>query len=46
MREKNAAVLPETSNPRHAIDNMGASFGKLPDAGQRKRMEDVIRGLM
>lgn len=38
-------VLTETSNPRHAIDNMGASFGKLPDADQRKRMEDVIRRL-
>ena len=39
-------VLTETSNPRHAIDNFGAGFGRLPDADERKRMEAVIRALM
>ena len=39
-------VLTETSNPRHAIDNFGAGFGRLPDADERKRMEAVIRELM
>ena len=39
-------VLTETSNPRHAIDNIGAGFGRLPDADERKRMEAVIRALM
>jgi aryl-alcohol dehydrogenase-like predicted oxidoreductase len=39
-------VLTETSNPEHAIDNLGAGFGRLPDADERKRMEAVIRELM
>jgi aryl-alcohol dehydrogenase-like predicted oxidoreductase len=39
-------VLTETSNPRHAIDNLGAAYGRLPDADERKRMEEVLRALM
>ncbi len=39
-------VLTETSNPQHAIDNLGAGFGRLPDIEQRQRMEAVIRALM
>jgi aryl-alcohol dehydrogenase-like predicted oxidoreductase len=39
-------VLAETSNPEHAIDNLGAGFGALPDIDQRHRMEAVIRALM
>lgn len=39
-------VLTETSNPEHAIDNLGAGYGRLPDADQRQRMEAVIRELM
>ncbi len=39
-------VLTETSNPEHAIDNLGAGFGRLPDTDQRRRMEAVIRALM
>jgi diketogulonate reductase-like aldo/keto reductase len=31
-------AIPATSNPRHAADNMGAGFGRLPDAGTRARM--------
>ena len=39
-------VLTETSNPDHAIDNLGAGYGRLPDDDHRKRMETVIRALM
>jgi diketogulonate reductase-like aldo/keto reductase len=39
-------VLTETSNPEHAVDNLGAGYGRLPDIDQRRRMEDVIRALM
>jgi diketogulonate reductase-like aldo/keto reductase len=39
-------VLTETSNPEHAIDNLGGGFGRLPDADQRQRMEAVIGALM
>jgi diketogulonate reductase-like aldo/keto reductase len=31
-------AIPATSNPRHAADNMGAGFGRLPDADLRERM--------
>ena len=41
-----SCVLTETSNPEHAIDNLGAGFGRLPDIDQRQRMEAVIRALM
>ena len=39
-------VLTETSNPEHAIDNLGAGYVRLPDIDQRQRMEAVIRALM
>lgn len=39
-------VLTETSNPKHAIDNLGAGFGRLPDAATRQRMRTVIQDLM
>jgi diketogulonate reductase-like aldo/keto reductase len=39
-------VLTETANPKHAIDNLGAGHGRLPDAGERQRMEGAIRALM
>ena len=39
-------VLTETSNPAHAIDNLGAGYGRLPDGDQRQRMAAVIRELM
>lgn len=39
-------VLTETANPDHAIDNIGAGFGGLPDAAMRKRMQEHIRGLV
>ena len=31
-------VIPATSKTRHAIDNMQAGFGELPDAAMRERM--------
>ena len=31
-------VIPATNNPQHLEDNMGAGFGKLPDAKTRDRM--------
>jgi aryl-alcohol dehydrogenase-like predicted oxidoreductase len=31
-------VIPGTSKPRHARDNMGAGMGPLPSPAQRKRM--------
>lgn len=31
-------AIPATSRQRHMIDNMGAGFGKLPDAKLRQRM--------
>lgn len=31
-------VIPGTSNPKHAADNMGAGYGKLPDAKGREKM--------
>jgi diketogulonate reductase-like aldo/keto reductase len=30
--------IPATSNPKHVLDNVGAAFGRLPDAKQRKQM--------
>lgn len=33
-------VIPGTSNPAHAADNMGAGYGKLPDEAGRKRMAE------
>ena len=38
-------VLTETSNPKHAVDNFGAGFGRLPDEATRQRMAEVIRGI-
>lgn len=31
-------VIPGTSKPHHAIDNMGAGYGKLPDTAGREKM--------
>ena len=38
-------VLTETANPRHAVDNLGAGYGRLPDAATRQKMRDLIAGL-
>ena len=38
-------VLTETANPTHAIDNLGAGFGRLPDEAMRQRMFEHLRSL-
>ena len=38
-------VLTETANPKHALDNLGAGFGRLPDADMRKRMAEHLLSL-
>lgn len=38
-------VITETANPRHAIDNLGAGSGRLPDAETRRRMQDLVQGM-
>ena len=39
-------VLTETANPRHAVDNVRAGFGRLPDDAMRKRMLAHIQELV
>lgn len=31
-------VIPATGNPQHAIDNLSAGYGKLPDAAMKTKM--------
>jgi diketogulonate reductase-like aldo/keto reductase len=38
-------AIPATSNPRHAADNMGAGFGRLPDVAMRRRMAQLVAEL-
>ena len=38
-------VTPATSKPKHMLDNMGAAFGRLPDAAMQQRMEALIESL-
>jgi diketogulonate reductase-like aldo/keto reductase len=38
-------AIPATSNPAHAVDNMGAGFGRLPDPDLRERMARHIAAL-
>lgn len=38
-------AIPATSNPRHAVDNMAAGFGRLPDAEMRRRMIRHVEAL-
>lgn len=35
-------VLTETSNPRHAVDNLGGGIGQLPDQATRDRMRALL----
>ena len=39
-------VLTETSNPRHAVDNLGAGYGRLPDKKMQARMLKLIQSLV
>lgn len=38
-------VIPGTSKPHHAIDNMMAGYGKIPDAKAREKMYSYIKSL-
>lgn len=35
-------VLTETANPDHALDNIGAGFGRLPDPNTRQRIVEYL----
>lgn len=39
------AATPATSRARHMIDNLGAAYGRLPDAEMLRRMTAYIEGL-
>jgi aryl-alcohol dehydrogenase-like predicted oxidoreductase len=39
-------VLTETANPKHALDNLDAGFGRLPDVKARKRMRQIMQDLV
>lgn len=34
--------IPATSNPRHVADNVGAAYGALPNARQRRRIVELL----
>lgn len=36
-------VLTETGNPKHAVDNLGAGLGRLPDEAEQRRMLELLR---
>ena len=38
-------VLTETADPAHALDNLGAGFGRLPDADMQQRMLKHMRSI-
>lgn len=38
-------VIPATSKVHHMVDNMGAGYGRLPDAAMRRRMVDHFDSL-
>ena len=38
-------AIPATSNPAHMLENMGAHFGRLPDAALRRRMAQHFDGI-
>ena len=37
--------IPATSKPHHALDNMLAGFGRIPDGSQRQKMIDFYEAL-
>lgn len=38
-------AIPATSKVKHMLDNMGAGYGRLPDADLRKRMKEHLSGI-
>jgi aryl-alcohol dehydrogenase-like predicted oxidoreductase len=43
--ERVTAVIPGTADAAHMADNAGAMRGRLPEAGERKRMVEFIESL-
>lgn len=43
--ERITCVIPATSNPDHMAENMGALYGRLPDADARQAMIDYVQRL-
>jgi aryl-alcohol dehydrogenase-like predicted oxidoreductase len=39
------AVIPGTTKAHHAVDNIGAARGAMPDTGMRRRMEEFVDAL-
>jgi diketogulonate reductase-like aldo/keto reductase len=39
-------VLTETANPKHAVDNLSAGLGRLPDASERNRMQAYFKEIV
>ncbi len=39
-------VLTETSNPEHALDNMGGGIGELPDQNTREKMAALLNAFI
>lgn len=37
--------IPATSNPEHAVDNVMAAYGRLPDENQRRRIVSYLENL-
>jgi diketogulonate reductase-like aldo/keto reductase len=35
-------AIPATTRPKHLVDNMGAGFGRLPDAATRRKMVEHL----
>ncbi len=40
------SVLTETANPVHAVDNLGAGLGRLPDRKERERMRNYMKEVL
>ena len=38
--------IPGTTNPQHAKDNLGAAYGRLPDANLRREIENYMTPLL
>lgn len=38
-------IIPATSKPKHALDNMGAGYGKLPDEKTRTKMIEFYNSI-